>query len=217
MRREYRSVQSGPVQEPTAVGYSQRVPRPWNRPPQFQHGFLADSADEVEDTACLVARLSMVRAWEQHDSDLAEDGRPPSNGFILASEGTPEASAYLTLVDEMLCDGSVSRAAVSRLRRYAAEWGIGALEARYLEGAFIAYAAARAASDRRNTRPRLPDVERLARLLGAPTPARIPVRTPRRAVVAIGVSRGVTGDDADPSRRRPPRSSTATVALKKQP
>ncbi len=167
--RSPRQDRSRPWTTDASPAMSQRPSRPWQRPPQFQHGHHDNAFGDAESTGALFARLAAAREWEdrptsptrQHPQSRTLAGVP----FDWAHDA---AVAYLDLLDQVLEDRVITAAEVRRLRQCATDWGIGALEAACLHRGYVARTWERACTDATVTLAQLRDIEMLAGLLGIP-------------------------------------------------
>ncbi len=149
--------------------------RPWQRPPQLQHGHYDNAFGDAETTGALLARLAAARDWEGRSASPA--GQSPASGTTvevpsLATEDHDAAEVYLGLLDRILEDRVITDAERGRLQEFATVWGIGMLEAASLHRGYVARAWARAGADATVTPAELRDIEKLAELLGVPVEMR---------------------------------------------
>ena len=150
-------------------GMSDIPSRPWQRPPQFQHGHQDNAFGDAEATGALLARLAAARDWG--DRPASPTGQRPwsSTPVGVPVDWTHDAAvAYLDFLDRVLEDRIVTAAEVRRLRQFATDWGIGALEAARLHRGYVARVWERACADATVTPAELRDIEMLAELLGVP-------------------------------------------------
>ena len=156
-------------------GMSDLPSRPWQRPPQLQHGHRDNAFGDAEATGALLARLTAARDWEDRRASPAWQ-RPQSGapvGVPFGATGDQDAAvAYLGLLDRVLEDRVITDAEVARLRGFATEWGIGVLEAACLHRGYVARAWERACADATVTPAELRDIEMLAELLRVPIEVR---------------------------------------------
>ena len=164
---------SRPRTTDASPGMTDRPSRPWQRPPQFQHGHHDNAFGDAESTGALLARLAAARDWEDRPASPTQ-GRPRSSTLA----GVPfdwahdAAVAYLEFLDHVVADRVITAAEVHGLREVATFWGIGALEAACLHRGYVARVWARASADATVTPAELRDIETLAELLGAPIEVR---------------------------------------------
>ncbi len=187
---------------------SDRPCRPWQRPPQFQHGHHDNAFGDAETTGALLARLAAARDREGRSASPA--GQSPASGTtvdvpVLATELHDAAEVYLGLLDRILEDRVITDAEGGRLQEVATVWGIGILEAASLHRGYIARAWARACADGTVTPAEFRDIETLADLLGVPVELRrhdARVGTGARRV-AVTIEAGTTA--VGPGPRSAPR------------
>ncbi len=147
-------------------------PRPWQRPPQLQHGHHDNAFGDAESTGALLARLAAARDWADRPATPTRrpwSGTPVGIAFDWAHDA---AVAYLDLLDHVVADRVITAAEVCRLRQCATDWGLSALEAACLHRGYVARAWARACADATVTPAELRDIEMLAELLGVPIEVR---------------------------------------------
>ena len=154
-------------------GMSDLPSRPWQRPPQFQHGHHDNAFGDAEATGALLARLAAARDWEDRPASPTRQRPWSSTPVGVPFDWTDDAAvAYLDLLDHVVADRVITAAEVGRLRQVATDWGIGALEAACLHRGYVARAWARACADATITPAELRDIEMLAELLGVPIEVR---------------------------------------------
>ena len=147
--------------------------RPWQRPPQFQHGHHDNALGDAEATGALLARLAAARDREDRAASPARQRSWSSTPVGVPVDWTDDAAvAYLDLLDHVLEDRLISAAEVGRLRQVAIDCGIGALEAACLHRGYVARVWERACADATVTPAELRDIEMLAELLGVPVEVR---------------------------------------------
>jgi hypothetical protein len=143
--------------------------RPWQRPPQFQHGHHDNAFGDAEATRALLARLAAARDWERRSVSLA--GRCLASGTRLdvpfeVSWDQDATEMYLGLLDRILEDRVITDAELGRLQEAATVCGIGCFEAACLHRGYVAMQWARARTDASVTPGQLRDIETLADFLG---------------------------------------------------
>ena len=160
---------SRPWTTDAARGMSERPSRPWQRPPQFQHGHHDNAFGDAESTGALFARLAAAREWEDRPTCPTRQHPRSSTLALVPFERAHDAAvAYLDLLDQVLEARVITVAEVHRLRRCATDWGISALEAACLHRGYVASVWERACTDATVTPAELRDIETLADLLGIP-------------------------------------------------
>ncbi len=188
--------------------------RPWQRPPQFQHGHHDNAFGDAESTGALLARLVAARDREDRPASAARQrpqSRTPLGAPFEATADHDAAAAYLDLLDQVVADRVITAAEVRRLRQCATDWGIGALEVACLYRGYVARAWARASADATVTPAELRDLEVLAGLLGVPFEVRR--RVARRGAGArwVAVPIEVDADTSDPAPWSAPVPSSEDV------
>lgn len=154
-------------------GTSDIPSRPWQRPPQFQHGHHDNAFGDAETTGALLARLAAARDREDRPASPAWQRPWSSTPVGVPFDWAHDARvAYLEFLDHVVADRVITAAEVHGLREVATFWGIGALEAACLHRGYVARAWARACADATVTSAELRDIEMLAGLLGVPIEAR---------------------------------------------
>jgi hypothetical protein len=173
--------------------------RPWQRPPQLQHGHHDNVFGDAEATGALLARLAAARDWEARPTSDAWQHPGSSAPVGIPFDWTDDAAvAYLNLLDRILQDRVITTAEVRRLRQFAADWGIGALEAACLHRGYLAIALERACADATVNPAELRDIQALAGLLG------IPFEVRRRVARGGGGARLAVPIEVDPVASGPP-------------
>ena len=164
---------SRPRSADASRGMSELPSRPWQRPPQFQHGHHDNAFGDAETTGALLARLAAARDREDQPASPAWQ-RPQLDTPVGVPFDWPDAAAvaYLGLLDSVLDDRVITDAEVGRLREFATDWGIGGLEAECLHRGYVARAWELACADATVTPAELRDIENLAELLGVPVEVR---------------------------------------------
>jgi hypothetical protein len=143
--------------------------RPWQRPPQFQHGHHDNAFGDAEATGALLARLAAARDREDRAASPGWQRSWSSTPVGVSFDWTHDAAvAYLDLLDHVVADRVITAAEVHGLRKCATDWGIGALETACLHRGYVALVWERACADATVTPAELRDIEMLAELLGVP-------------------------------------------------